>query len=84
MPTPAYPEPWPNEPTPRPITEILHDFDQAASGTSDIDIHSVLWELLRDTCDSYSAALAEQTALSHGEIAQINTTVADYLTNTYS
>lgn len=84
MPTAAYPEPWPNEPDARPIGEVLRDFDQAASGTSDIDIRSVLWELLRDTCDSYSAALAEQTTLSHGEIAQINTTVADYLTNTYS
>lgn len=79
----GHPEPWPHDPAPRPITEVLSDFDDAACGRADIDIRAVLWELLHDVADSYSLALAEQTALTPQQIAGVNTTVSDYLSNTY-
>lgn len=67
-------------------TELMTDFQRAANGEADIDIHAVLWDIIGDICDSYGLALdAEMMAgkmTAETNIA-VRTTVADYLANHY-
>ena len=64
-------------------SQIMADFDRAALGVADIDMHAVLWEMLDDARSSWRLALAAQGHLTPEQINDADATVTDYLANHY-
>jgi len=67
----------------RPPDDIMLDFDDGAFGVRDIDMHTVLWEIIDDILDSYDLAM-RNAKLDQAQYLEISDTVKDYITNHYS
>lgn len=68
--------------------EIMADFETGTKGLADIDIDSVLWEIIYDILDSVKLACTtyDNTRHPHPQsttMEHIHTTVEDYITNHY-
>jgi hypothetical protein len=57
-------------------------YDQGCRGLADVDMDELLWRILADVQSSYSLALRE-AAVPDATVADVTTTVQDYLANHY-
>lgn len=73
--------------------EIMSDFEAAALGLADVDIHDVLWEIIEDvlhsvklTQESFDAAVKANEDIflgDPGELPNFYVTLRDYVVNHY-
>lgn len=57
-------------------------YDQGCRGVADMDMDELLWRIFADVQDSYSLALRHEH-VAERTVAEVTTTVADYLANHY-
>lgn len=62
--------------------ELMKDYDDGCKGLRDIDMHSILWEIIEDIQDSYLLAM-ERSGIVLPRRIQIEAIVSDYLASHY-
>lgn len=66
----------------RHLDNILRDFDAGCSGSADIDMRAILWEIIADVTDSYAKAM-KSAYISIATQKEITDTVDAYLVHHY-
>lgn len=70
--------------SPRTADDILTDYDRGCRGEADIDMRSIMWEIIDAVRDSYALALrGTKQPLTREQIVEVEQTVEDFLVNSY-